>query len=243
MKAILVSVLLTGIFSINLTALDKSENYLFSIRYLGVKVAEVSLENRKHSDTQGKITVAASSESVGSMLFQLNNQYTSHYRNDFSTFQYNKVINQKAFNMRKDARFDLENGQIEIRENDSLTVIDYDLQSRDFFSSLLYLRTVNDLDSLVIPIYANNNIWAAECFYKGTDTIGKSRADEYLITFQRITDNEYKRSDVLTNNIIKEDSNLTLWFSKDLARLPLKAKFNSSPFPTYWHLEKYTESD
>jgi hypothetical protein len=110
--------------------------------------------------------------------------------------------------------------------------------SRDFFSALLFLRTyTRSANDGKVFIYANYNTWEAAFIKVTEEKVKDTLCDKYEIKFRKVSSNQHKRSDVLTNNIVKEGNILYLWFSQDEERVPIQAEYKMSPFSVMWYLE------
>jgi hypothetical protein len=231
---ILLLLTLTPFSSIN----SLTESYNFSIRYLGVKVAEVELSD-EFVENQGTITVIASSTGTGNLLFRFDNIYTVVYQNDYFPVSYMKDIKQKGFSLSKKTTFNHAEQNFSVVTKESSRTYDMEQVCRDFFSSLLYLRK-NRSEAGMIYVYANNNVWRADYSLEKKETINRKSSSKYVVHFSKESKNKRERSDVLTNNIVKEDNALLIWFSDDEDSLPLKAEYQASPFSVFWVLEDFS---
>ncbi len=220
------------------TAETISNRFSFAIRYLGMKVTEVDLIDSQKDDG-GTIEVKATSVSFGKLLFRVNNTYKIEYSGSYLPNQYDKMIRQKNFSQHKRNMFDRSGGRLLTwTDGEYEEFLDMELDNcRDFFSALLSLRVASTIENLTV--YANNNLWNGQLTYLGNDVVDKKKTDKYRIQFSQITDNRTRRSDVLTNNIVKEVSFLYLWITDDEMRLPVKAEYDASPFSVFWTLEDY----
>lgn len=242
-----ISVLIISLFLNNLhltaeTPNSRTDRYRFSLTYLGMTVAEVVMKDEK-TENQGILSVQALSTRAGKLLFPINNRYCINYLGQYLPVSYEKDIEQRGFSLNKIANFNREHGKVVITDSSVQQTIELNSEGRDFFSSLLYLSDIirtesgNWIEQGSIIVYANNNFWQANYLYEGKQRIRRIDAGKYRITFKRISNNESDRSDVLTNNLIKEDAELFLWYSQDKGELPLRAEFTGSPFSVFWHLE------
>ncbi len=218
----------------------RKNRFSFNIRYLGMKIAEVELTDNIGKG-EGNIIVKANSVGLGNILFKIDNQYETEYIDDYLSIIYSKSIQQKNFTQERKNYLKPSEKKVETlldgkRSNYSLPGME---DARDFFSALLYLRNTVAGQTQRIQIYANNNIWSAQISYLGEDKIKKKDTLKYRIDFQQISRNKKQRSDVLTNNIVKEDGALYLWFSNDDDRLFLQAEYEASPFSVFWTLEDH----
>lgn len=222
---------------------NKVSEYNFNISYLGVNVANVSLTDERNNNN-GTLSILARSTGAGSFLFPINNRYYIHYIDDYLPVVYLKKIEQRRFSIEKSTHFNRDANRVEIIQEDNQHSIQIHNDGRDFFCSLFHLNNriftnegLHSKHNNNIVVYANNNYWQADYEYLGTDQVNGVNAHVYQITLVILSDNEYQRSDVLTNNLIKNNSVVKLWFSSREDKLPVKAEFKSSPFSVYWHLE------
>jgi len=245
---ILSCIFLTYLYAGTTKTSSKSQHN-FSIKYLGVTVATVELINN-HENGKGYLSVHAQSTGTGRLLFPIDNRYYIEYREKYLPIIYIKEVNQRRFEMEKTAYFNLEQELVNIITAEQNRTIKAEFpEARDFFCSLLYLSAkinsliqnnespVNIADDQSIVVYANDNYWKGKYIYSHTENIDGVPAEAYRIKLKLLTNNEYFRSDVLTNNLIKDDNELLLWFSRQTRNLPVKAEFKETPFSVFWHLE------
>ncbi len=213
----------------------------FSINYLGIGVVDVRMTDRDHC-----LTVTAKSTSVAGIFSEMDNIYVSEYGEDYLPVRYSKDIRQDRYSEDRTTCYDREFLIARrISRIDSARSITYPIvaESRDFFSALYFLRNAN-LDSLEsVPLDANSLIWTARISKEETEEIktilGKVSATRVRIDFERTSDREKERSDMLTNNLVNEEVPMYIWFTCDERRLPIRAKFDSSPFTVTWKLTGY----
>jgi len=175
----------------------------------------------------------------------MNNSYEIKYSDEHLPNFYKKKIHQKNYTEDRLTKY-YRDQSIAHRINfaDS-TTMDYEINplSRDFFSSLFYLRDSIGEDIGEIRIDANGNIWKADFSKIGEEKIktfyGNVNTNKYLIECTKISDEPQKRSDMLTNNLIGDGIPLIFWFTDDERKLPVKAKFMMKPFAVTWKLKSY----
>jgi hypothetical protein len=115
-------------------------------------------------------------------------------------------------------------------------------ETRDFFTALFYIR--NNLDNPKrLYLDASSVIWSCDYQVVGKDVInsciGSVEAIKIEVFFRKISPEKKERSDMLTNNLLKEDGKLEMWFTNDSLHLPLKTRYNKKPFPVLWLLRSY----
>ncbi len=232
-----IGLLLLLCFAINAEVMD------FSIGYLGIGVVDVRMTDRDHC-----LTVTAKSTSVAGIFAEMDNTYISEYGEDYLPLRYSKDVRQDGYCEDRTTRYERDSlTAYRVSRIDSARSISYPIkaQSRDFFSALFYLRWAN-LDSLrSVPLDANSLVWTARIAREETEEIGtilgKVTATCVRIDFTRSSDREKERSDMLTNNLVNEEVPMYIWLTCDERRIPIKAKFDSSPFSVTWKLTGYTE--
>lgn len=237
------------------TNLIRNNRYVFSIRFLGMKVTHVEMTDTM-SNNMGCIEVHALSTRLGSLLFRIDNLYVSKYKDEYVIERYEKFIDQKNYTLKKETLFDTESNEIETWIDGKKTVNTFKLSSsdysgqikeehsltdiRNFFTTLLHLKNyLEDKERGTLSLYANNNIWQASIEEIGKDRVARRESVKYRIDFSQQTQRDLHRSDILTNNIFKDGSTLYLWLSADSDRLPLRAEYEASPVSVFWVLESY----
>ncbi len=217
-----------------------AERLHLSIRYLGIKVADVKI-----SDKQNLLHVHAKATGIAGFASSMDNTYSSYYKADYLPETYRKEINQKNYSESRLIYFDRSSliarriSNISTNRNKEYPILP---ESRDFFSGLYYIR--NNLENPgSIILDANGLIWEAQ--YKVSEKeiissqLGRQEVYKVEIRFYQLSSDKKERSDILTNNLVHEDNELSLWITSDDRRIPLRARYNRKPFPVYWQLESY----
>ncbi|MBC8414991.1 MAG: DUF3108 domain-containing protein, partial [Candidatus Cloacimonetes bacterium] len=150
---------LTIIFLILFIAFLSAEEIELAIKYLGISVVKVKMIN-----VDNRLTVHASSTSIASIASKMDNLYIINYTDDYLPVKYTKKINQKKYAEDRETIYNRE-----IRKAERTSFIDpaksceYTINetSRDFFSSLFFLRDVIDNNEGEVWLDANKLIWKA----------------------------------------------------------------------------------
>ncbi len=239
MKIKLILFILLSLYFLGL----QCEKLSITIKYLGLNAVYVSME-----DSGRELTVEARSSALASIASGLENTYSIVYENDFLPLTYAKFIVQKDYNESRITTYDrVQQTACRTSFIDSTRNCKYPIhpEARDFFSALFYLRRNLDEEGGTLWLDANKLIWEAEYQVVGREMIRSFRGKEQTILvkleFNRISDTEKERSDMLTNNLVSEDNALYIWFSADGERIPLKAKFAMKPFSVIWKVTDYEE--
>ncbi|HPR17661.1 MAG TPA: hypothetical protein PLD62_05390, partial [Candidatus Cloacimonadota bacterium] len=119
-----------------------AEKMELSIRYLGLPVVKVLI-----TDLDSRITVQADATRIASIAASMNNDYISLYSENYLPQIYRKIIDQKDY--QEDRLINYDRSKLlahRISYLDSDKNLDYAIkpESRDFFSSLFYLRKACD---------------------------------------------------------------------------------------------------
>jgi hypothetical protein len=224
-----------------LTALN-AEQFEVDIKYLGIPAVRVKIV---HSDST--ISIKAKSSKFASIASKMDNSYDIHYGDLHLPKTYRKKIEQRDYQEDR-----LTTYYRTLREAERINFADstscsYKINplSRDFFSSLFYLRQNLNEEDKQIFLDANGIIWSATFSKLGEEKIrtfmGKVNTHKYLIQCTKLSEAEQPESDMLTNNLVNEDVPLLFWFTADERKLPVKAKFMMKPFSVVWKLKDYKD--
>ena len=218
-----------------------AETFDLSIKYLGITAVKVSIVNK-----DSVLTINAKATPIASIASNMDNFYKSVYSGNFLPIQYQKLINQGDYYEDRIIKYNRDMHTAKRISNispDRNCEYPINLESRDFFSALFYLRKALDEQSGELWVDANRLIWKVNYKVIGKETIstklGKIQTIKVELNFINYLDKEKERSDMLTNNLVNPDRVLIFWFSDDDQRLPLKAKFMMKPFAVVWKLNSY----
>lgn len=224
--ALLYVFLLTGV-------LAGTEITHFSIRYLGMTVARVTM-----TDNGDSLMIHATSGGVGSIFQRMENHYRIAYKDDYVPVSYEKKIDQGDWFEDRMIRYDHQRERaIRTSRIDPARNRSYHAPAgvRDFFSALHFLRSNPQADSLLLD--AAGALWQGIVTPAGRDEVDDRRCRKVKVRFCQITSGQPERSDLLTNNLVHPENELTLWFSLEDSGLPLQAVYEMSPFNVSWLLE------
>ncbi len=225
-----------------------AETFDFVIQYLGIPVVDVTMK-KEIFNNQIFIETHAKSRGLASHLADMDNYYSTICDSLLLPISYSKQINQK--NYYEDREIIYERNSLIASRRSKISVdknADYEihLESRDFFSSLFYLRE-NLTDSiLIMHLDANKLVWKAKCSFickERIDTIfGEIETKKIEIVFSKISQEKKERTDILTNNLVEEGNILYFWFTADYRKIPVKAEYQRKPFSVIWKLKRYREN-
>ena len=218
-----------------------AETFDLSIKYLGITAVKVSIVNK-----DSVLTINAKATPIASIASNMDNFYKSVYSGNFLPIKYQKLINQGDYYEDRIIKYNRDMHTAKRISNispDRNCEYPINLESRDFFSALFYLRKALDEPSGELWVDANRLIWKVNYKVIGKETIstklGEIQAIKVELNFQNYSNKEKERSDMLTNNLVNPERALIFWFSDDDQRLPLKAKFMMKPFAVVWKLNSY----
>jgi hypothetical protein len=214
-----------------------------SISYVGISVASVTMENKEHT-----ITVKTNTGFLISLASQVDNTYQIKYKENYFPLSYHKNIDQNDFAENNMYIYDHDNHNVTVYSYpDSTKEKSYEIlpESRDFFSALYYLRGQlhNEEGSIILDV--NKIPWQVN--YQVVDREGRRTAlgriptKKVRLEFTKLSDQPKEHSDILTSNLVSESNNLLFWFSDDDRNIPVRARFDSSPFPVIWKLNSYED--
>lgn len=220
-----------------------AETFDLSVKYLGISVVKVSM-----TDEDSAITITAKSTLIASIASNMDNSYKAVYSENFLPDLYEKHIDQGDYFENRIIEYNrhtLTANRISNIFPDRNCKYPINIESRDFFSALFYLRKAIDEPTGELWVDANKLIWRVEYSVVAKEKIstifGKRSAIKVKLNFDNYLNGEKERTDMLTNNLVNEEKSLLFWFSDDEQRLPLKAKFMMKPFAVVWKLTSYTE--
>ena len=216
-----------------------AERLSFAIEYLNFTVATLDIEK-----TDSTISVQSSSSKFISLFTSsYENYYTTEIDSLFLPIIYKKSINQKNF--QEEAIITYYHDIFTANYKDSITNMErnYNIleDSREFFSALYYLRTLNLKEDNNLTLDVAGKIVLLSTKYIESETIktniGRRNTNKIELYFKWYDNTQKMRSDILTNNIWLEDNTLTFWFTDDEKQIPVKAQYNMKPFSVFWNLK------
>ncbi|MBN1948327.1 MAG: DUF3108 domain-containing protein [Candidatus Cloacimonetes bacterium] len=220
----------------------RAEKLYLNIKYLGLNVVKVEISN----NNLDQLTVKARSTALASIAAGMDNTYSIVYEDNHLPRLYTKKINQKNYTEAREIFYDREKllaYRTSFLDPARSSIYSIREESRDFFSALFYLPSRLDEEQGEFWIDAARVTWKATFVNLGKEVlntaIGRLPTTKVRIEFQKSSAEEPERSDMLTNNLVSENNSLYIWYSDDDKAIPVKARFNMSPFPVVWKLESY----
>jgi hypothetical protein len=180
------------------------------------------------------LEVSTKSTPFYSLLYQVDNRYDSFFTwPEAHTLRYERCIRETGVDLRRVVSY--QDGQAFYDGNLGAPVPS---DVRDLFSALYALRGQSLEQDQVIdsPLDLDGQLWVARA-----TVLGREEVRTHLGTHQTIkvgirflepqqVQEERVKSDVLTNNLVRGKTKLTIWFSDDELKIPLRAQYRLVPF-------------
>jgi hypothetical protein len=214
------------------------EQLTAEITFLNIPVAtatlQVTQETLEGDQSSYRLAITAKSTRFYSLLYKVDNRYDSFFTwPHFQTLRYERHIREPGVDLQRVVRY--QGGQA-IADGEEPVSVPGDV--RDLFSALYALRgqPLNENQVIDSPMDLDGQLWVVRATVLGRERV-KTRLDGHMaikVMVRFLNPNQAQRhrreSDVLTNNLVKERTKLTIWFSDDEQRIPLKAQYRFSPF-------------
>jgi len=249
MKGVLTIFLLSSCFYLF------AEKLSFDIDYLGFNVAtvEMSISIDEHetifdNNSNFKIMVySKSSRFIDFFTHSYENLYTVYSDAHLRPLKYIKDIKQKNFLEKAETLYSFEEHEaiyfesISDREHNYMILDD----TKDFFSALYYIRSLNLKEDINFSIDVAGKIVLVSCQYIKSESlrtnIGTFQTNKVELTFKWYDNVRKMRSDILTNNLWQQENKLNFWFTNDKNQIPVKAQYVMKPFNVNWNIKGYKE--
>lgn len=218
--------------------LPAGEKIDYSLSYLGMPIG---LAQFTISDST--IVAKAKSSALSSITARFEYQYTINYVGTFLPLTSHKTAKQE--NLDEDKTFIWNHTQKTasmLEKNGTKKEYIIPFNTRDFFTGMFFFART-DSSSSYFDI--NGIVYRGELIFLKKETIktalGKKSAQKCKIRFEKISLAQRTKSDMLTNNIVKEKNTLYIWFSGETPKIPLKIEFEQPLFNIHWSIKNYEE--
>ena len=214
------------------------EKLTFEVSFLNIPVVTARLEviAAGYSGDEPVVHLAVTGKSTPfySLLYPVDNHYDAYFTwPSARTLRYCRSISEPGVDLQRTIRYN--DGLAWTEEQDPRPVPP---GVRDLFTALFALRGYALENDQVIEstLDVDGELWTARTTVLGRETtetgLGSHDAVKVLIRFFPLDPDAPERpdSDVMTNNLVKEKTKLTFWFSDDDRRLPLRAEYRMAPF-------------
>ena len=222
------------------------EQLIFKLEYLNLSVATLNFQIIETNQKNCYLKVHAKATRSASLLFSLDNVYETYFDN--RTFLPNisvKKIHQKNIQHELNISFDHQQNKASLGDS-----ISWEIPSDcfDYFSMLYFLRNqaLKPGDSLSFHLDSEFLISNVEANVLPDQEIirvpaGKFQSIKLNLKFSAITHEPRPwKTDLLTNRLASPGSEITIWFSNDKNRLPLKIAYHQSKIKTQLELVSFS---
>ncbi len=213
----------------------------YDVKALGLKVAKVRLENNTRKQT---INVSVKSTFTSRIFPPVDNRYQVNYVSGYYPVKYYRKIHQSDLRDTVMICYNRESKTASVLSSQSSVEKKYSVPSeiRDYFSFFTML-TLEDLPTGKYVIDGNGCPWMATVNLEKTETIrnatGKFTAKKYNVSFQNMTGRKMPYIDMITHNLLNEDTTLSLWISTN--HIAVKASMRKKAVSMIWDLIGYTD--
>ena len=222
------------------------EQLVFKMEYLNLSVATLKFQIIATVQTNYHLRIHARATRTARLLFKLDNVYETFFdRTTFLPSKAIKKIHQK--NIQHDLTINYDQQQNRASVGDSITWSIPD-DCYDYFSMLYLLRSqqLNAGDRLYFHLDAEFLISKVTVKVLPDREViqvpaGKFESIKLNIKFSKISKKPRPwKTDLLTNRLAAPGSEITLWFSNDSDRLPLKIAYHRSKIKTQVVLKSFS---
>ncbi len=221
------------------------EQLEYHMEYMNLHVASLFFEMKDDLENY-LLMVAAKSTGKANFLFSLNNAYeTVMKKNTLLPIRVEKQIRQKNISHDLKIAYDHPAGRASLADS-----VSWDIPHNcyDYFTMLYFLRTLSldKFHSLRFSLDSEYLISEVTVSLKSegelvTVPAGQFNTVRLELSFTQQT-KEYRpwKTDILTNRLAKPGSLVTIWFSHDDLRLPVKISYGNSLIKTSIELNSYS---
>lgn len=251
MKTICFFSLLLGLINLGATKSKMNPNFIgerliFKMEYLNLSVATLNFQISDASPHQYHLNVRAKATRTASLMFKLDNIYETYF--DKQNFLPNKIVKQiRQKNIQHELKFSFDHRTRTAKLDDSISW-EIPADCFDYFSMLYFLRSqkLEPGDSIHFHLDSEFLISKVEAKILPEQEViqvpaGKFRTIKLNLKFSAITNQSRPwRTDLLTNRLASPGSEITIWFSDDENRLPLKIAYHQSKIKTQIVLDSFS---
>jgi len=224
--------------------------YVYSVKLGPFPVARATLQVERGVPFGGRsadhIVVTAKTKRFP-FLFRVDNRYESYIDpSEGYSLRFTSIIRQSNLSRTLIAEYDQDQHLARFSDGGSAPILE---NACDFFAALFHLSgQFADLENeFLLNLDVEGIPWRVGVEALGSERIrspwGKAQATETHIRFY--TDHpdarRSRKTDVLTNRLVKRDTDLRIWFSQDEGRVPLKLTYDGSPFNIVAELKEVEE--
>ncbi|MDD2331142.1 MAG: DUF3108 domain-containing protein [Candidatus Cloacimonetes bacterium] len=211
----------------------------YNVKSLGLHVAKINI---KDDVVRGELSISAVSLLSNKMFPRINNKYLVNYQKDYLPTSYLRLIDQDN---NQDSVF------VSYKHNEKKAVMkqasqdgqsSYSLQdnTRDFFTFMIGL-SYRKLTSNRYWIDGNGILWLAKIENTGAEILrtkqGKIKTEKFTLRFENTGEAKMPYIDMVTHNVLNQDTIVTLWISAD--NIVHKANVKKGLVNMVWELVNY----
>ena len=221
------------------------EQLIFKMEYLNLSVATLNFQidatqNNYHLKAHARATRSAR------LMFKLDNVYETYFdKQNFLPIKVVKQIRQKNIQHRLNFSFDHQKNRASMGDSISWSIPG---DCFDYFSMLYFLRSQelkpgDTFDFHLDSEFLISKVEAKVLFDEEVIKVpaGKFQSIKLNVKFTGVTHEPRPwKTDLLTNRLAAPGSEITIWFSNDEYRLPLKIAYLQSKIKTQIILESFS---
>ena len=208
------------------------------ITFLNIPVAtailRVTEQTAESDETVYHLAISAKSTPFYSLIYKVDNQYDSYFTwPEAGTLRYRRSICEPGVDLRRTVRY--QDGQALCNGEEPVSVPP---SVRDLFLAMYALRGKRLDENQVIdsPLELDGQLWTIRAKVIGREKVNIQQDSHPSIKVQvrflhsSRAGEEKRASDILTNNLVREKTKLTIWFAEDELKTPLKAQCRAAFF-------------
>jgi len=222
------------------------EQLIFKMEYLNLSVATLNFQIIDSIQKSYYLKVHTSATRSARLLFKLDNVYETYFdKTTFLPSKSVKKIHQKNIQHELNIHFDHQKNKASLGD-----LISWSIPSDcyDYFSMLYFLRSqqLKPGDSISFHLDSEFLISKVEAKVLPDQEVIQVPAGEFKsiklnLKFSAITHEPRPwKTDLLTNRLAAPGSEITIWFSNDNYRLPLKIAYHQSKIKTQITLKSFS---
>jgi hypothetical protein len=226
------------------------EQLIFKMEYINLSVATLSFHvidtTQINHQIKYHLKVQAKSSRVAGLLFRLDNVYETYFdKNTYLPIKAIKKIRQKNIQHELAISYHHKKNTASIADSMTWSIPSY---CYDYFSMLYFLRNQELKPGNIIHFHLDSEYLISKVEAKvlpDQEVIqipaGKFQSIKLNVKFSAVT-HELRpwKTDLLTNRLAVPGSEITIWFSDDEFRLPLKIVYHRSKIKTQLILDSFS---
>ncbi len=211
----------------------------YNIRSLGLNISKISIEHRQE---QNSIKVRTKSLITNRIFPRIDNEYSIIYENHYLPISYIRNINQDSNVDSVSVRYSHSSLSAVMSSAKQAKKSKYHItsQTRDLFSFLMLLANGNITQDRYV-LDGNGRLWNATLSDEGSEVVrtkvGTFKSRRYRVTFEPQNSSVAPYIDMVTHNLLNQDSIVTIWISD--SKIAVKAVVRKKLLSMNWELTEY----